>query len=475
MESRAHLFKPQAREALQNTDLQQALTRVQEGFVGKRKVLVDQFPDFEGLRDRGQAIKDHTLAHLDVYLEQFEAKVREAGGHVHWAETQQEAQEIIVDICRQENARMVTKGKTMAGEEVQLNEALDAAGLETVETDLGEYIIQLAKEPPSHIIAPAIHKTRQQITELFNEHHHHGTLKEKLREVPDLVDEARGILRDKFLNADVGITGANCLVAETGSMFLVTNEGNGDLTHSLPRVHVAIAGIEKLVPNLDDASTILRLLARSATGQEMTAYTTMVTGPARAEDTDGPEAFHIVLIDNGRTRMLEGRFREMLRCIRCGACMNHCPVYSAIGGHAYGWVYPGPMGSVLTPMIVGLDKTRDLPNACTLNGRCQSVCPVRIPLPDLLRDLREEQHDQGLTPKTTRYGLNIWAWFARRPRLYGLAARVGIGLLGRLGRRRGRFRKLPLAGAWTAGRDFPAPQKTTFQAAWQQRKKEKSA
>ncbi|SEO50407.1 LutB/LldF family L-lactate oxidation iron-sulfur protein [Aquisalimonas asiatica] len=475
MESRSQLFKPQAREALHNKDLQQALTRVQEGFVGKRKVLVDQFPDFEGLRDRGRAIKDHTLAHLDVYLEQFEARVREAGGHVHWAETQQEAQEIIVDICRQENARMVTKGKTMAGEEVQLNEALDAAGLETVETDLGEYIIQLAKEPPSHIIAPAIHKTRQQITELFNEHHHHGTLKEKLREVPDLVDEARGILRDKFLNADVGITGANCLVAETGSMFLVTNEGNGDLTHSLPRVHVAIAGIEKLVPTLDDASTILRLLARSATGQEMTAYTTMVTGPARPEDTDGPEAFHIVLIDNGRTRMLEGRFREMLRCIRCGACMNHCPVYSAIGGHAYGWVYPGPMGSVLTPMIVGLDKTRDLPNACTLNGRCQSVCPVRIPLPDLLRDLREAQHDQGLTPKSTRYGLNIWAWFARRPRLYGLAARMGIGLLGRLGRRRGRFRKLPLAGAWTAGRDFPAPQKTTFQAAWQQRKKETSA
>lgn len=475
MESQAHLFKPQAREALKNADLQQALTRVQEGFVGKRKVLVDQFPDFEGLRDRGRDIKDHTLAHLDVYLEQFEANVRKAGGHVHWAETQQEAQEIIVGICQRENARMVTKGKTMAGEEVQLNEALDAAGVETVETDLGEYIIQLAKEPPSHIIAPAIHKTRQQITELFNEHHHHGTLKEKLREVPDLVDEARGILREKFLTADVGITGANCLVAETGSMFLVTNEGNGDLTHSLPRVHVAIAGIEKLVPTLDDASTILRLLARSATGQEMTAYTTMVTGPAREEDTDGPEAFHIVLIDNGRTRMLEGRFREMLRCIRCGACMNHCPVYSAIGGHAYGWVYPGPMGSVLTPMIVGLDKTKDLPNACTLNGRCQSVCPVRIPLPDLLRDLREAQHDQGLTPKTTRYGLNIWAWFARRPKLYGLAARFGIGMLGRLGRRRGRFRKLPLAGAWTAGRDFPAPQKTTFQAAWRQRQKETGA
>ena len=470
MEARSHLFKPAAREALKNQDLQQALTRVQEGFVGKRKTLVDQFPDFEGLRERGRRIKDHTLAHLDVYLEQFEAQVQRAGGQVHWAGTQQEAQEIVTGICRRAGAQRVTKGKTMAGEEVQLNEALDAAGLETVETDLGEYIIQLAKEPPSHIIAPAIHKTRQQITDLFNEHHHQGTLKEKLREVPDLVNEARGILREKFLSADVGITGANCLVAETGSMFLVTNEGNGDLTHSLPRVHVAIAGIEKLVPTLDDASTILRLLARSATGQEMTAYTTMVTGPKRAEDTDGPEEFHVVLLDNGRTRMLEGRFREMLRCIRCGACMNHCPVYSAIGGHAYGWVYPGPMGSVLTPMITGLDTTRDLPNACTMNGRCQSVCPVKIPLPDLLRDLREAQHDQGLTSKTTRYGLNVWAWFASRPRIYALMSRLGIGLLGFAGKRRGRFRRLPFASAWTSARDFPAPQRTTFQAAWRQRR-----
>ncbi|MFO7857904.1 MAG: LUD domain-containing protein, partial [Ectothiorhodospiraceae bacterium] len=326
MESRSAAFKPAARAALENPDLQQALTRVQAGFVGKRRHLVDRFPDFEGLRDRGQGIKDHTLAHLDTYLEQFEARVQEAGGQVHWAATADEAQRIVTGICRDAGAHTVTKGKTMAGEEVGINEALDAAGLETVETDLGEYIIQLAEEPPSHIIAPAIHKTREQITQLFNDHHHRGTLKEKLREVPDLVNEARGILREKFLNADVGITGANCLVAETGSLFLVTNEGNGDLTHALPDTHIAIAGIEKVVPTLDDANTLLRLLARSATGQEMTAYTSMVTGPRRADDTDGPRAFHVVLIDNGRTRMLEGRYRPMLRCIRCGACMNHCPV-----------------------------------------------------------------------------------------------------------------------------------------------------
>ena len=466
MEIRSETFRPAARAALGNRDLQQALARVQEGFVGKRRLLVDRFPDFEGLRDRGQHIKDHTLANLDWYLEAFEARVTEAGGVVHWAADQAEAQAIVTGICREAGARKVTKGKTMAGEEVQLNEALEAAGFETIETDLGEYIIQLAQEPPSHIIAPAIHKTRQQISDLFNHHHHQGTLGEAMREVPELVDEARRILREQFLSADVGITGANCLVAETGSLFLVTNEGNGDLTHGLPPVHIAIAGIEKVVPTLDDANTLLRLLARSATGQEMTAYTTMVTGPRRAADTDGPEAFHIVLLDNGRTRMLGGHYRSMLRCIRCGACMNHCPVYSAIGGHAYGWVYPGPMGSVLTPLIQGLDRTRDLPNACTLNGRCQSVCPVRIPLPELLRELREEQYDQRLISRTARLGLAVWAWFARRPRVYATAARLGIGAMGRLGRRRGRFRWLPLAGGWTAARDFPAPARTTFQAAW---------
>ena len=471
MESRSADFKPVAREALDNPDLQQALANVQAGFVGKRRHLVDRFPDFEGLRDRGQRIKDHTLAHLDTYLEQFEARVQEAGGQVHWAATADDAQRIVTGICREAGARTVTKGKTMAGEEVGINEALDAAGLETIETDLGEYIIQIAEEPPSHIIAPAIHKTREQITQLFNEHHHRGTLKEKLREVPDLVNEARGILREKFLNADVGITGANCLVAETGSLFLVTNEGNGDLTHALPNTHIAMAGIEKVVPTLDDADTLLRLLGRSATGQEMTAYTSMVTGPRRADDTDGPGAFHVVLIDNGRTRMLEGRYRSMLRCIRCGACMNHCPVYASIGGHAYGWVYPGPMGSVLTPLIQGLDGTRDLPNACTLNGRCQSVCPVKIPLPDMLRDLREEQFQQRLTTRTTRAGLAVWGWFARRPRLYAAAARAAMATLGRLGRRRGHFRWLPFAAAWTAARDFPAPQRTTFQAAWRARQR----
>lgn len=469
MKSTAHLFKHQARNALENPGLREALSRAKGGFIGKRQIAVGHFTDFEDLRDRGKRIKDHTLAHLDFYLERFEAQVEAAGGQVHWAETAEEARQTIVHICRQHGASRVTKGKSMAGEEVNLNEALEGAGIEAVETDLGEYIIQLAKEPPSHIIAPAIHKTRQQITDLFNEHHHQGTFKDKLRSVPELVNEAREMLREKFLTADVGITGANFLVAETGSIFLVTNEGNGDLTHTLPRVHISIAGIEKLVPTLEDATALIRLLARSATGQDMTSYTSMVTGPKRQDDPDGPEEFHFVLLDSGRTRMLGNRFREMLRCIRCGACMNHCPVYSAVGGHAYGWVYPGPMGSVLTPMFLGLDKARDLPHACTLNGRCQSVCPVKIPLPDLLRELRGLQFDQKMVDSPTRYGLGVWSFMATRPWLYHLASRLGIGLLGRLGKRRGRFRRLPLADGWTGSRDMPAPQGQTFQAAWKAR------
>ncbi len=466
MRSDAHEFKTRARDALRDPQLREALGRARDGFVGKRQKSIDRFPDFDALRERGRRIKNHTLAHLDVYLERFERQVVAAGGTVHWALDEDQARQTVVSICRQAGACRVTKAKTMVGEEVGINAAIEAAGMEAIETDLGEYIIQLAKEPPSHIIAPAVHKTRQQISDLFRDHHHGGDAARALREVPELVDEARAVLRQKFLSADVGITGANFLVAETGSIVLVTNEGNADLTHTLPRVHIAIAGIEKLVPDLDDATDLLRLLGRSATGQDLSAYTTLVTGPRRSDDPDGPEQFHVVLLDNGRSRMLGNRFRDMLRCIRCGACMNHCPVYAAVGGHAYGWVYPGPMGSVLTPLFVGLERTRDLPNACTLNGRCLSVCPVKIPLPDLLRELRGEQNAQRLTPATTRYGLRLWGMFARRPRLYHGVARALVGLLGLLGRRRGRFRRLPLAGAWTSVRDLPAPQGQTFQSAW---------
>ncbi len=463
-------FRPQARAALQDATLQQALGRAKTGFIDKRRKGIADFEDFESLRERGRRIRDHALDHLDEYLEQLESAVQAAGGQVHWARDDAEAREIIVGLCRERQARRITKSKSMITEEIALNPALEQAGLDVVETDLGEYIIQLAKEPPSHIIGPAIHKTRQQISELFDTYHHQGALKAKLREIPELVTEAREVLRDKFLSADIGITGANFLVAETGSIVLVTNEGNADLTHTLPGTHIAVAGIDKLVPTLDDATTLLRLLGRSATGQEMSCYTTFVTGPRRKADPDGPSEFHLVLLDNGRSRMLSGPYRDMLRCIRCAACMNHCPVYASIGGHAYGWVYPGPMGSVLTPMFVGLENARDLPHACTLNGRCASVCPVKIPLPDLLRQLRTDQFRQDIVDRRTRLGLRLWGYLARQPRLYDLGTRIGSRLLRLLGGRRGRLSRLPLAGGWTAGRDFPAPSGARFRDQWKQRR-----
>ena len=298
---------------------------------------------------------------------------------------------------------MVTKGKTMIAEEIGLNPFLESHGIVPVETDLGEYIIQLADEPPSHIIAPAIHKTEDQVADLFHEHHRRYGRTRRLDDPGELVDEARQVLRRKYIEADVGITGANFLIAETGSTVIVTNEGNGDLTQTLPRRHIVLATPEKIVPTLEDAATLLRVLARSATGQEFSAYTTFSTGPRRPDDLDGPESFHVVILDNGRSRLVGGPFQDMLRCIKCGACLFHCPVYASVGGHAYGSVYQGPMGAVLTPHLVGLPAARHLPSASSLCGRCEAVCPVRIPIPRMLRRLRERSHSECLSPLPERW------------------------------------------------------------------------
>lgn len=353
----------------------------------------------------------------------------------------------------------------MITEEIGLNAFLEAHDLEPVETDLGEYILQIAHQPPSHIVGPAVHMTKAEIADLFVQHHGGP----RLEEAAELVGAARAIMREKYLAADVGITGANFLIAETGSAITVTNEGNAELTQGLPKTHIVVASLEKVVPTMEDAFTLLRLLARSATGQEFSTYTTVLTGPKRPADLDGPEQLHVVLLDNGRTRMLGNEFREMLRCIRCGACMNHCPVYLATGGHAYGWVYPGPMGSVLTPQFIGIEQGWPLPNASTFCGRCQEVCPVRIPLPRLMRHWREEQFRRQLTPPTARKGLALWAFLAQRPALYRLATGAAMRALGWMGRA-GRFRKLPLAGGWTGTRDFPAPQGATFMSQWRRRR-----
>ena len=470
MKSTSRYFNRNAHRAIQNTTLQTALLRIKPGFVDHRSKALENLPDADELRTRAKEIKERALARLDEYLVEFEANVNANGGQVHWAETARQANDVVVELCRQANACSVIKGKSMVGEETGLNEALESAGLETIETDLGEYIIQLAEEPPSHIIAPAIHKTRGQIAELFRQFHDRQEYPGALESVADIVNEARAVMRQKYIAADVGITGANFLVADTGTAVLVTNEGNGDLCSSLPDTHIIVTGIEKVVPTLDDTSVLLRLLSRNATGQDITAYTSFFTGARREGDRDGPNNFHIVLVDNGRSDMLNNEYRDMLRCIRCGACMNHCPVYSAVGGHAYGWVYPGPMGSVLTPLMSGLEKSTPLPNASTFCGRCAEVCPMSIPLPGLLRQLRNDAHEKHLESFTARAGLAFWAAFARRPFLYRVFSRWGLRILRLFSADGQHIRDLPFAGGWTDSRDLPRPKGDTFMQQWQKRK-----
>jgi len=471
MEATSHNFTDNARTGLANPVLRRALGIAGTGFPARRAEAIARLPEFEALRDAGKAIKDHTISHLDYYLELYEKNVTASGGVVHWARDAAEARAAVLEICRSVDARIVTKGKSMVAEEIALNEHLEANGITPVETDLGEYIIQLRHEPPSHIIAPAIHLMKEQVTATFRAAHTALDPDRPLTEAPQLCAEARAMLRPQFLAADVGITGANFLIAETGSSIIVTNEGNGDLTQILPKVHIVVASLEKIVPTLEDAATLLRLLARSATGQEFSSYTTLSTGPRRPGDLDGPEQYHVVLIDNGRSAMIGGEFQDMLRCLRCAACLNHCPVYTAIGGHAYGWVYPGPMGAVLTPALIGIDEAGHLPNASSFCGRCESVCPVKIPLPKMMRHWRERQFAQGKAPPVYRTGLKLWAWVARRPALYHELVELKARLLGWLGRDRGRFRALPLASGWTQARDMPAPEGRSFHSLWAERQR----
>ena len=468
MELRSNEFKARAAANLGNEKLQKGLGLIKVKAVVNRANAVAEFGDFETLREAGKEIRNRALADLDLYLERFEREATARGAVVHWAENASEACRIVVDIAKQNGVRTVAKSKSMVSEEVGLNDALIEAGIEPIETDLGEYILQINDaEPPSHIVMPVIHKTAEDVADLF--HAKHGTPRKT--DPAALTREAREILRPKFLSADMGVSGANFLIAETGSTLIVTNEGNGRLCTTLPRLHVALTGIEKVVPTLEDVTTLLRLLPRSATGQAITNYVSLHTGPKRLEETDGPQQFHIVLVDNGRSKLLAGEMREMLRCIRCGACMNHCPVYQAVGGHAYGWVYPGPMGNILTPSYVGLENAIALPNAATMCNQCGVVCPVKIPLPDLMRKLREEQMERGLKPWPERLGLALWGWAAQQPALYALGTRIAVRFMKWLGGAEKLIHRLPLASGWSDGRDFPAPAGKTFRELYKARRK----
>jgi L-lactate dehydrogenase complex protein LldF len=452
-------FKERAHANMANAQLQLNLQKIKGKFVAKRRESLSELDDFEATREAGRAIRQRALDNLDVWLEIFERNAIARGATVLWAATPADINAHVLDIAQRHAVHKIIKSKSMVSEESALDRAIEAAGLTVVETDLGEYILQINDyEPPSHIIGPALHKSKEEVADLFAKTH----ATPRKTEISELCLEARGVLRQHYLTADMGISGGNFFVAETGSVVVVTNEGNATLTTTLPRVHVAISGIEKIVPTLEDVATLMRLLPRSATGQSISNYVDILTGVKGQGDFHGAEHMYFIIVDAGRSAVLGGELREALRCIRCGACMNHCPVYQSIGGHSYGWVYPGPIGSILTPSYVGLENALDLPQASTLCNQCGVVCPVKIPLPDLLRKLREQQFERRLRPWTERAGLRLWSWLATRPRLYALATRVAVRCLRWMGGRARLLHTLPFGGGWTDGRDMPAPEGHTF-------------
>jgi len=470
-------FDQNAREALRDPVLHGALRNLADNFVERRRIAMSSVDDWEGLRTRARAIKDETLAHLDEYLLQFVENAEKGGVKFHWARDGAEACRIVLELVKASGAEMVVKSKSMATEEIHLNDALEAAGIEPIETDLGEWIIQLAHEIPSHIVVPAIHKTKGQIADLFVE----KVGIEKTGDVDVLTGTARRILRQKFAEAKVGISGVNFGVAETGTILILENEGNIRMTTGLPQKHIAVMGIEKVVPRFTDLDVFLKLLPRSGTGQRLTAYQSLITGVKKRPDDEGPDEIHVVLLDNGRSKMLSHPVtRQSLACIRCGACLNACPVYQQVGGHAYGSVYPGPIGAVITPQLMGLSKAKQLPYASSLCGACREVCPVKIDIPELLLHLRAEIADNNASNVkrkfSERLAFKLYGSMWSRAGRYNFgtkAARVMQKLVvrkGKIGKVSGFIAKLvPPLGAWTAWRDAPPIAPKTFRQQWREK------
>jgi L-lactate dehydrogenase complex protein LldF len=425
-----------------------------------REQAVREYAAMDAMRDRAREIRLHTLAHLDRYLGQFADSVEASGGTVFFAADEAEANDYIIRLAMDRKVERIVKAKSMLTEELHLNDALEAHGLEVFETDLGELIVQLAGDRPSHIIAPVLHKTRFEIGALF-----HDRLHAAYTDDPEVLNAiARQYLRRRFLTADMGISGVNMAVASTGSICLVTNEGNGRLTTTAPRIHVAVMGMERLVPSIGDMGVILEVLARSATGQKLSSYTSIMTGPRRPGEPDGPDELHVVIVDNGRSKVLAGSTAEILACIRCGACLNACPVYRAVGGHAYGSTYQGPVGAVLTPSLFDLDEWADLPYASTLCGACLEVCPVRIDIPRLLLEQRRRAVEAKVGPMWMKAPLRAYASAAAHPRRFRRLLSIGA-VFGRFFPS-GWIRALPWRGkAWTDTRDLQVP-KTSFHRRW---------
>lgn len=451
-------------EALIGTHESEAVAVGVRNFKTMRDQAFEEFPVMDVVRDRARSIRLHSLRHLDRLLGRFADAVEEAGGQVHWAVDDAEARVIAAQILEEADARLVVKSKSMVSEEIELNQHLEGLGLEVVETDLGEFIAQLAGDTPSHIIAPVMHMTRHDIGELFT-----SRLGVDYTDDPiELNRIAREHLRQVFLRADAGVTGVNMAIAESGSLVLVTNEGNGRLVSTAPRVHIALMGMERIVPTWEDAAVVLETLARSATGQRLSSYTNVVTGPRREGDHDGPEELHVIVIDNGRSDVLAGETAEILACIRCGACLNVCPVFQTTGGHAYGTVYSGPMGSIVTPGLHGMGPWWDLPYASTLCGACQEVCPVRIEIPRMLLELRRQAAEERRLPKWLERGVSRYANITVDPPRWSRAKRWAARLSAVVARR-GWIKRLPGPGkGWTSSRDLRQPAKESFQDWWEQ-------
>lgn len=468
-------------QALETPTLQAALSRLSVTLAAGNRAAWEKLPGSDELRERARQIKDETLARLDELLVQVEQSVERAGGHVHWASSADDARRIVLEIAREHGVRSVVKSKSMTSEEIHLNPALEEAGIEVVETDFGEYIAQAAKQRPSHLVAPIIHMSVGEVAEVLSNH-----LGQKLpADAGSLAKAARAALREKFRTAEMGITGANFVVAETGTICIISNEGNARLTSTVPPIHVAIAGIEKVIPRLADLPVFLKLLARAATGQKMSVYTSLITGPRRPRkseisnsksqidpELDGPREFHLIFLDNGRTQILGSSYRESLYCIRCGACLNACPVYRKVGGHAYGGVYAGPIGAVLTPLYDGLPDYPLLPHASSLCGACQAACPLKIAIPKMLVHLRQDMHREPEHVEVENLVYGLWKLGLRSPRLYRIGAWLTTRLLG--GRAGGWFKSLPGPfSGWTHARDFPAPAQRSFRDHWNELKNER--
>jgi L-lactate dehydrogenase complex protein LldF len=459
-------FRERVKSAIADAHLHDAIERATGQLQSRRSAAFASLEHAELVRDRARAAKLDALAHLDTMLETFEKNARANGIAVHWARDPDEACRIVVGIARERGLKRAVKAKSMLTEEIHLTPALLAAGLSVVETDLGEYVVQLRDDRPSHIILPIIHLTREDVGR---------TMEEQLAvpytsEPKELCAIARARLREEFLAADLGISGGNFAIVESGSIGLVSNEGNIRMVTSLPRVHVALIGIEKLVPTLSDFDSMVRVLARSATGQKITVYTTLVNGPRRSANEEGPEEVHVVLLDGGRSQTLAGDEAEILACIRCGACLNACPVFKNVGGHAYGDTYPGPMGSVLTPSLRGMPGWDELPQASSLCGACRDACPVRIDLPRLLLSLRARGVAEHGTPLSLRLLMKLFAFVATRPAAMRMALR-GARLYARIAGRDGWIGRLPgILGGWTQHRDLKAPAAQSFNEWWEQRR-----